>query len=862
MAESFLFCIADSLIKILASAAYEEAARVIGVYDDLHEFRETLRLVKAVLLDADQKREHNNELQEWLRQIKHIFSDAENVLDKFEYERSRKQAVKAYGSVKTKVGNFFSSSNPLVFRRKMAKQIKEMKKRLDKVAADRHKFGLKTIDVDTRVVHKREMTYSTVIDSDVIGRNHDKEIVIKYLMQQIPSDEHHNLSIIPIVGMGGLGKTTLAKFVFNDERISEYFQLKMWVCVSDDFDIKQLIIKIINSASADAPAHQQSLKELDIEQLQNLLRNKLVDQMFLLVLDDVWNEDRVKWVELRNLIQVGAAGSKILVTTRSLSIASMMGTIPAYILEGLSMEDSLSLLKKWAFKEGEEEKYPTLIKVGREIMKKCGGVPLAMRTIGSLLFSKGMDEWEYVRDNEIWSLPQKKDDILPALKLSYDQMPSYLRQCFAFFSLYPKDFEFNSFEVTSLWASLGLLPSPNKSQALEDVTNQYLCELLSRSFLQDFVPLGTSYSFRIHDLVHDLALYISKDECLTMNSKIQNIHGNVQHLSFAENDFLAKSFTPNFVGVRTILFPIRGVGASSEAFLNMCVARFKYLRILDLSDSAYKTLPRSICKLGHLRYLNLSRNEKIKRVPESICKLSNLQVLDLTQCKELEALPKGLRYLINLQRLGITTKQSALPENDIANLSFLRFLKIDSCDNLDSLFAGIKLHSLKTLVVASCGSLQSLPFDINHFSQLETLVIHNCGNLKLLKGLDNRNSNLRLKVIVLSSLPQLVTLSPWLQECANTLQYLSINDCENLEVLPDWLSTLSFLKSFKIEYCPKLMSLPNDIHCLTALEYLKIHDCPGLCRKYKPQVGEYWPKICHIKRIIIQEPEELKDESY
>ncbi|KAK8473443.1 hypothetical protein PHAVU_001G133601 [Phaseolus vulgaris] len=437
MAESFLFSIAESLIAKLASHAFQEASQLVGLYDNLGDLTKTLSLVKAVLLDAQQKQEHNHQLREWLTQLKTVFSDAEDLLDEFECQTLLKKVVKAHGSTKDKVSHFFSTSNPLLFRYKMAQQIKDISNRLDKVAADRHKFSLQIIDVDTRVVHRRDMTHSRVSDSDVVGRKHDKENIIELLMPQNSNDDDTSLSVIPVVGIGGLGKTTLAKFVFNDSRIQECFPLKMWVCVSDDFDIKQLIIKIINSVNDQgAPPNQQNLNMLDLEQLQNQLTNKLSGQKFLLVLDDVWNEDRVKWVELRNLIQVSVSGSKILVTTRSHSIASMMGTVPSHTLEGLSEEDSLSLFVKWAFKEGEEEKHPHLVNIGREIVKRCKGVPLAVRTLGSLLFSKfEANEWEYVSDNEIWNLPQKKDDILPALKLSYDLMPSYLRhvlQCFPF----------------------------------------------------------------------------------------------------------------------------------------------------------------------------------------------------------------------------------------------------------------------------------------------------------------------------------------------------------------------------------------------------------------------------------------------
>ncbi|KAL2565404.1 hypothetical protein GLYMA_19G137200v4 [Glycine max] len=870
MAESFIFSIAESLITKLASHAFQEASRVVGLYDHLRDLKKTLSLVKAVLLDAEQKQEHNHVLREWLRQLKSVFYDAQNVLDEFECQTLRKQVLKDHGTIKDQVSHFFSSSNPLVFRSKMAQQIKDVSKRLDKVATDGQKFGLRIIDVDTRVVHRRDtsrMTHSRVSDSDVIGREHDKEKIIELFMQQNPNDDDKSLSVIPIVGIGGLGKTTLAKFVFNDKRIDECFKLKMWVCVSDDFDINQLVIKIINSVNVnDAPLRQQNLDMVDLEQLQNQLTSKLAGKKFLLVLDDVWNDDRVKWVELRNLLKEGvAAGSKILVTTRIDSIASMMGTVASYKLQNLSPENSLSLFVKWAFKnEGEEEKHPHLVNIGKEIVKKCKGVPLAVRTLGSLLFSKfEANEWEYVRDNEIWNLPQNKDDILPALKLSYDFLPSYLRQCFALFSLYPKDYEFHSVEVARLWEALGVLAPPRKNETPEDVVKQYLDELLSRSFLQDFIDGGTIYQFKIHDLVHDLALFVAKDECLLVNSHVQNIPENIRHLSFAEFSSLGNSFTSKSVAVRSIMIPNGAEGANVEALLNTCVSKFKLLRVLDLRDSTCKTLPRSIGKLKHLRSFSIQNNPNIKRLPNSICKLQNLQFLSVLRCKELEALPKGFRKLICLRHLGITTKQPVLPYTEITNLISLELLSIESCHNMESIFGGVKFPALKALNVAACHSLKSLPLDVINFPELETLTVKDCVNLDLdlwKEHHEEQNPKLRLKYVAFWGLPQLVALPQWLQETANSLRTLIISDCDNLEMLPEWLSTMTNLKVLLIYGCPKLISLPDNIHHLTALEHLHISGCPELCKKCQPHVGEFWSKISHIKDVFIKEPEKLKEE--
>ncbi|RDX94293.1 putative disease resistance protein RGA1, partial [Mucuna pruriens] len=844
MAESFLFSIAESLITKLASRAFQEASQVLSVYHHLQDLTETLSLVKAVLLDAEQKQEQNHELREWLRQIKCVFSDAEDVLDEFECRTLRKQVIKAHGTTKDKVSHFFSSSNPVVFRYRMAQQIKDINNRLDKVAADRLKFGLQIINVDTRVVHRREMTHSRVRDSNVIGREHDKDKIIELLMQQNPNDDDISLSVIPIVGIGGLGKTTLAQFVFNDKRIHECFPKKMWVCVSDDFDIKQLIIKIINSAndfaSADAPPPQQNLNMLEMEQLQNQLTNKLAGHKFLLVLDDVWNEDRVKWIELSNLIQAGAPGSKILVTTRNYSIASMMGTVPSHVLEGLFLEDSFSLFVKWAFKEGEEGKYPHLLNIGREIVTKCRGIPLAVRTLGSLLFQKfEANEWERVRDNEIWNLPQKTDDILPALKLSYDLMPSYLRQCFALFTLFPKDFLFDSLGVASLWWALGLLPSPAKNRTLEDVANQYLYELQSRSFLQDFVNYDNYYIFKIHDLVHDLALFVAKDECLLINSHYQNIPENVRHVSFAEKNLLGNSFSKKSVAVRTIVFPNGTAGAIAEAFLNTCVSKFKYLRVLDLKNSACETLPRSIGKLINLRYFDIAGNCNLKRLPDSICKLQNLQLLKFDGCKELEALPKGLRKLVSLRRLGITTKQSVLPYNEITKLNFLDALIIESSHNLESICGGVKFPALRTFIVSDCQSLKSLQLDFINFPELETLTIASCDNLdlELWKGHHKEQGpKLKLKTVHFVDLPQMETLPLWLQETANSLQCLTISSCYYLEMLPQWLSTLTNLKILDIKACPNFLSFPDNIHHLTALERLTIGE------NVSPMLESFGPK--------------------
>ena len=636
----------------------------------------------------------------------------------------------------------------------------------------------------------------------------------------------------------------------------------MGVCVSNDFDIRHIIIKIINSDSAASTfdsasivVHQENINHFDIEQLQSRLRRKLYGKRFLLVLDDdIWNDDRVKWIELKDLLKVGTVGSKVLATTRSNSIALMMGTVPSYVLKGLSIENCLSLFVKWAFKEGEEDKYPNLVEIGKEIVKKCAGVPLAVRTLGSCLFSKfDLKKWELVRDSEIWTLEQKQNDILPALKLSYDQMPSYLRHCFAYIALYPKDHTFYAVEFNNLWIALGLVQSWNGSEKQEEIVREYINELNSRSFLQDFKDFGYFCKFKVHDLVHDLALYVAKEEFVVVKSHILRLPERVKHLSIVENVSICDSLFPKSRSVRTILFPIKGVSLDSETLLNTWVERYKYLRVLDLRNSLIETLPNSIAKLERLCVLILSNNCKIKRLPNSICKLLNLQVLLLNGCMELETLPKGLGKLISLREFCITTKQSVLSLDKLTSLKHLRKLGFHYCDNLKLFFSGEQqLPSLETLYVKSCGNFESLPLYI--FPKLQTLIIFDCKMLNLYLNNESPIRRLRTKHLYIGDFPELLSLPEWIVGATATLETLEINNFPNLKMFSECLTTMSHLKRLYIIDCPQLLSLPSGMHRLTTLDDLRIYGCSELYQKYRPQFGEYWPMISHIKHVFIGEP--------
>ncbi|XP_057999811.1 putative disease resistance protein RGA3 isoform X2 [Hevea brasiliensis] len=810
MADSFLFNVAESVLGKLGSLALQEFSLAWGLESDLEKIKDNLKVIKAVLLDAEQQRSQNPRIEVWLDNLKEVLYDAEDVVDEFECEALRRQVVKS-GNTTRKVQRFFSRSNPLIFRFRMGHKLKQIRERVDEVAALKSKFGLTERIFDRHIIHgEREMTHSFIDASDVIGREQARDDIIETLLQSVDGE---NVSIIPIVGIGGIGKTTLAKLVYNDQRIATHFELKLWVCVSDVFELDKVIIKILDSASPG-----QRYADMGIDQLQRTLQEALNGNKYLLILDDVWSEDPRQWGELKTLLMGGAYGSKMLVTTRSQRVAEIMGTVSALNLSLLSHQDCLSLFFKWAFKGQQEKQNPNLKRIGEEIVRKCKGVPLAVITLGSLLYSVTDErEWEFIRDNEIWKLEQKKDDILPALRLSYEHLPSHLKRCFAYCSIFPKDYVMDDIELVYLWMANGLVQSSNENQELEDIGLRYFKELCSRCFFQDFSEYGGKVKCKMHDLIHDLALSVTQNECSMVRTSTQQIPKSVRHISFPHPELLPNVLPEslqNLDRVRTICCESeRGEGISSEAFIKTCFSRFQYLRFLNLSYSMFEVLPTSIGNLKHLKYLDLWRSPNIQRLPNSICKLQSLQVLLLFGCWSLEELPKDMKYMINLRWLWITTKQKNLPTGGIGCLKSLRFLFITSCDNLEYLFEDMQgLKKLRRLKIDYCRSLTSLPQSIKCLTALETLCIKGCENLDLImeEGEENQYpTQFSLQKLELEFLPKLVEFPQWLiRGSTNSLKVIKVERCNNLRELPECLQNMASLQEVQIKGCPQLNNDP------------------------------------------------------
>ncbi|CAL2272392.1 unnamed protein product [Prunus armeniaca] len=828
------FPLATKLIEKLGSFASEQICLAWGVKADLKKLQRTMSTIKDVLLDAEQKQAHNQQqIRSWLRQLKDVFLDAEDLLDEFECEALRREVVETFHGTTGKVRRFFSRSNPIAFRLRVGHEIKEIRERLDELKSNKAIFdSLTSIDHHGGGGDHHErvnVTHSFVRASKVIGRESEKKQIVNLLMEQGDDDQsgNGNVSVIPIVGIGGLGKTALAKLVYDDERVVGHFEKRMWVSVSVDFEITRLINMILSSAS-----DTEMSDKLSLDQLQGRLRHALKDKKFLLVLDDVWNEDRIKWSELRDLLIEGAkSGSKILVTTRNTLVAEMMGTIPTNInLEFLSFEDCLSLFVECAFKEGRDKDYPNLFEMGKDIVRKCGGVPLAVKTLGSQLYSKTDErEWKLVRDSEIWELKQEDaGHILPALRLSYTRLPHHLRQCLAYCSHLQRDrIKFNSLNLIKYWMAHGILDQSHDhgNMELEDIGELYFKDLWARSFFQNVIDHDRFYRFDMHDLIHDLVQSVTQGECFTVKSaNTKDMSENVRHLTFLEAGQNVSTTLQKLNKVRTIVAKETKI---DESLMCTCFSRFKYLRVLLLPKCSLQVFPSSIGSLKHLRYLDLSQNEVITKLPNAICKLQSLQTLILGYCENLQGLPRDISKLISLTSLRLTTKQTSFTENGVGCLESLRFLSIIECSNLTS-----------------------LPRETSYLASLQNLWISECEQLDLGK-VNYQGTPLKLQKLFIRQLPRMVALPEWLQGVANTLQFLAIDECDNLEALPEWLASFTSLKKLVIGSCQKLSSLPEGMRSLTSLRELVIHDCPELERRCQYDIGEDWPKIFHVLHVSL-----------
>ncbi|KAJ4761011.1 Disease resistance protein RGA2 [Rhynchospora pubera] len=579
-------------------------------------------------------RDPNHPLYKWLGQLQDAVEDADNLLDEFEYRHLKKEK---------KILKFALRAAP---HDDLLRRLREVVKTFNDIATGLDTFAQVLTWLDQRFVAEvkgdaSQETGFLCTENKFFGREEETQI----LMDWLTSSDTNKISVFSIVGVGGVGKTVLAQHLFDHEKL-RCFRNKMWVCVSHTFDEMAIAKKILKLLT------EKELEVHTIGEAQRALMETLSTKKFFLVLDNVWNDkERERWENLMKILRHGGQGSKILLTTRMESVANIIVEVVgepkmSLNLNGLGERESMVLFEKYAFIGYDPKDYPKLQSIGNEIVKKLRGIPLAVKTIGGMLNDKPHDEfWSSVLENGALNSDKETDGIMEAIRLSYEHLPPEVKPCFRYCSLFPQHHEFNREQLVDIWISVGIV-SENDGRG-KDVANNFFDTLLRKSF---FEPKDSYYT--MHDLLHELAQFLSKNECLCVvsNDSIQ-IEQSIRHLSLRTSNILVLKNLSEHKYLRTLLLYCDIEDSELGDVICAALRGFKTVRYLELSAKHLRVFPKSIGKLIHLRILSINSTE-ISKLSSCVCKLYQLQILEFTSsdCSK-GSIPSNLCQLLKLKRL-------------------------------------------------------------------------------------------------------------------------------------------------------------------------------------------------------------------
>nr|XP_011468286.1 PREDICTED: putative disease resistance protein RGA3 [Fragaria vesca subsp. vesca] len=828
----------DVLLERLATLAVDkfvQEMKLVGeVEQEIEDLIRKLRAIQAVLEDAEQRQVTEARVKLWLDELKDVSFDMDDVIDewitrvekhllekqekqqkkveKHQLEKQEKQQKKVCFPFPSSCFRFGQVDYKLFLRREIAVKVKELNERLKKIEENKQSFNFQQNTPRSVPELLQRPKTTSLPNAETFGRDSEKNLLISKLLSE-SSEESKVPLIIPVVGLGGMGKTYLANLVYNE--IKTHFDKSIWVCVSHPFDEIKIAQAIIEELDKDNSSKSSNVLQTLMQCIFDLIKGK----KFLLVLDDVWYPKSSQWEEFIKPLSKGAAGSRVLVTTRNEDVATdvMIATTELVTLKGLGEASCLSLFYHSADMV-ENNVSKEFHDIGLEIVKRCNGLPLAAKTLGSLMRNKknNIREWRDVLKSKTWELKEVQQDVFRPLLLSYHDLPLPTKQCLLYCVLFPKDYVYDKNNLVELWMSQDYL-NDNGSKENMIVGQNYFHDLVMRSFFQDIEKVGeenVNIRCKIHDMVHDFLQYLTKNECLMLDVEMDGRnrekvpYDKIRHFTSMQSthkDFL-EHFLPSCKKLRTLVHSYSD-SISIDARVEMIV-ELKSLRTLILLQWPFKEITETIGGLIHLRYLDLSGNDKLKELPSAVGSLYNLQTLRLDGCWSLTRI--DVRRLINLRHLYV------------ADCSLLRLIKgIEKLTHMQRLDwfrvrdggdeGGNKLEHMTDL-----NQLQgSLVIDIDRFpstAENNAAIMKNKAHILVLCLFFTGSEDDQQIMNRLEPHPSLESLtivryaggtfSDWLSSL-HSLRVLSLSQCPSCEILPS-LGKLASLESLEIRRLHKV----------------------------------------------------------
>ncbi|XP_052111932.1 putative disease resistance protein At3g14460 isoform X7 [Arachis duranensis] len=543
--------------------------------DLVERLRNALTDTGALVDDAELKQLDNHDVKEWLNSLRDALYTADDLLDRICTKAATQKGVRSF------LPSFLNSED-----RKMVNEIERVVRRIEDLENRKGKLGLEKISTAS---FSWKTPSTSLVKGNVSGREDDKKALIKMLND---NNEHH-LSVISIVGMGGVGKTTLAQWMYNNAELMEGFDRKAWVCVSENFNIVETTKNIVKQISTNT-------QDLDsFNSIQDALKKGLSKKKFFIVLDDVWSNDHHQWKDFLAPFQYGDKGSTILLTTRKEDVGSVVQTNcqPHYLIP-LSEDYCWSVFAANAsFPESNGS--PILAGIGKKIAKKFDGLPLAAETLGCLCRRHDAKEWEKILRSDIWGFSTNDSKIVPALLISYFHLAAHLKRCFVYCALFPKDYHFKKDELILLWMAEDLLRLPKRGESLEEVGCKCFKELVSRLFFKKLQD-NNEY-FVMHDLLHDLAIFLAGDFYCRIEELGEQEEKKVltRHFSYFPPGRLPESLC-NLYNLQTLIL----YGCTKLTMLPINMHNLVNLRHLDIRKTCLEEMPGGISKMKHLHTLS------------------------------------------------------------------------------------------------------------------------------------------------------------------------------------------------------------------------------------------------------------------